>query len=76
MIYPINRVRETPLDEFTVVDVVRATLGVGPCEYILDVEGQGTAMCGRADLRHPRYPGGHLCGQAAEKPKGPRSRRS
>ena len=41
MIYPINRCRETPLEEFTVVDVVRATLGVGPCEYILDVEGQG-----------------------------------
>ena len=48
VIYPINRVRETPLDEFTVVDVVRATLGVGPCEYILDVEGQGAAMKGRA----------------------------
>lgn len=48
IIYPINRVRETPLDEFTVVDVVRATLGVGPCEYILDVEGQGAAMKGRA----------------------------
>ncbi len=48
VIYPINRVRETPLDEFTLVDVVRATLGVGPCEYILDVEGQGAAMKGRA----------------------------
>jgi hypothetical protein len=48
VIYPINRVRETPLDAFTVVDVVRATLGVGPCEYILDVEGQGAAMKGRA----------------------------
>ena len=48
VIYPINRVRETPLDEFTVVYVVRATLGVGPCEYILDVEGQGAAMRGRA----------------------------
>ncbi len=48
LIYPINRLRETPLDEFTVVDLVRATLGVGPCEYILDVEGQGTTMRGRA----------------------------
>ena len=48
LIYPIHRVRETPLDVFTVVDIVRATLGVGPCEYILDVEGQGTAMKGRA----------------------------
>ena len=48
LIDPINRSRETPLDEFSVVDVVRATLGVGPCEYILDVEGQGAAMRGRA----------------------------
>lgn len=48
LIYPINRLRETPLTDFTVVDVVRATLGVGPCEYILDVEGQGATMKGRA----------------------------
>ncbi len=48
LIYPINRVRATPLDQFTVVDVVRATLGVGPCEYILDVEGQGSQYKGRA----------------------------
>jgi len=48
LIYPINRVRTTPLDKFTVVDIMRGTLGVGPCEYILDVEGQGAAMKGRA----------------------------
>ena len=48
VIYPIQRAKETPLREFTVVDIVRATLGVGPCEYILDVEGQGTTMKGRA----------------------------
>jgi hypothetical protein len=48
LVYPINRVKETPLDRFTVVDLVRATLGVGPCEYILDVEGQGQAYKGRA----------------------------
>ncbi len=48
LIYPINRARTTPLDQFTVVDVVRATLGVGPCEYILDVEGQGATRKGRA----------------------------
>ena len=48
LVYPINRVKATPLDRFTVVDLVRATLGVGPCEYILDLEGQGTAMRGRA----------------------------
>jgi len=48
VIYPVNRVPGTPLREFTVVDVVRATLGVGPCEYILDVEGQGATRKGRA----------------------------
>ena len=48
MIYPIQRAKDTPLGEFTVVDMVRATLGVGPCEYILDVEGQGATRKGRA----------------------------
>ncbi|MCX5674469.1 MAG: hypothetical protein NTX87_05630, partial [Planctomycetota bacterium] len=46
--YPINRVAATPLETFTFVDIVRATLGVGPCEYILDVEGQGSHYVGRA----------------------------
>ena len=60
IIYPINRVKRTPLDAFTVVDIMRATLGVGPCEYILDVEGQPTTMKGRAtcatrDLLNPIY---------------------
>lgn len=50
LIYPINRVRATPLDRFTLVDAVRECLGVGPCEYVLDVEGQkkvarGAATC-------------------------------
>ena len=48
VIYPINRVRATSLRQYTVVDVVRATLGVGPCEYVLDVEGQGATMKGRS----------------------------
>ncbi len=48
LIYPIQRTKDTPLREFTVVDIVRATLGVGPCEYILDVEAQGATMKGRA----------------------------
>jgi hypothetical protein len=39
-LYPINRVKTTPPDQFTALDVMRSTLGVGPCEYILDVEGQ------------------------------------
>ncbi|MBM4019160.1 MAG: hypothetical protein FJ288_12675 [Planctomycetes bacterium] len=40
LVYPINRVGATPLETFTFTDIVRATLGVGPCEYVLDVEGQ------------------------------------
>ena len=40
LLYPINRTPATPLTTFTFVDIVRNTLGVGPCEYILDVEGQ------------------------------------
>ena len=47
LIYPVNRVGATPLEEFTVVDVMRSTLGVGPCEYILDVEGQKKTYQGR-----------------------------
>jgi hypothetical protein len=40
VLYPINRLSATPLTTFTFVDIMRATLGVGPCEYVLDVEGQ------------------------------------
>ena len=40
LVYPLNRVAATPLAAFTVVDLMRATLGVGPCQYVLDVEGQ------------------------------------
>ncbi len=47
LIYPINRVEATPLEEFTVVDIMRATMGVGPCEYILDIEGQKKNFEGR-----------------------------
>jgi hypothetical protein len=60
LIYPITRVESTPLDAYTVVDLVRATLGVGPCEYILDVEGHGwdwvgIATCGCRDKLMPIY---------------------
>lgn len=48
VLYPINRLQKTPLDRFTVVDVVRATMGMGPCEYVLDVEGQRAVMKGIA----------------------------
>ena len=60
IVYPINRAAATPLDAFTVVDIVRATLGVGPCQYVLDVEGQnatrkGRATCATRDTLNPIY---------------------
>ena len=48
ILYPVDRVRQTPLDRFPVVDIMRRTLGVGPCEYILDVENQHSHSKGRA----------------------------
>src|SRR5207247_8112029 len=58
--YPINRGKQTPLDAYTVVDVMRNTLGVGPCEHILDLEGQkseykGRATCAVRDTLTPIY---------------------
>jgi hypothetical protein len=37
--YPVDRDRATPLTVFCPVDVMRNALGVGPCQYILEVEG-------------------------------------
>jgi hypothetical protein len=48
LIYAINRLAETPVTWYTPVDIVRNTLGVGPCQYILDVEGQKQEHVGRA----------------------------
>jgi hypothetical protein len=42
LIYPLERGQNTPLTMFTPVDILRETLGTGPCEYILDREGVGT----------------------------------
>jgi hypothetical protein len=39
IIYPLGRVTATPLNVFTPIDLMRETLGQGPCEYILDVAG-------------------------------------
>ena len=60
LVYPINRVMETPLDKFTVVDVMRSTLDVGPCQHILDLEGQkseykGRSTCSVRDTLTPIY---------------------
>jgi hypothetical protein len=48
VVYPVNRVEATPLDAFTVIDLVRNTLGAGPCEYLLDLEGNRSEYKGRA----------------------------
>lgn len=39
LIYPLDRVQDTPLTAVLPTDVMRNTLGVGPCQYILAVEG-------------------------------------
>ena len=71
VIYPINRVKQTPLDAYTVVDVMRNTLGVGPCEHILDLEGQkaelkGRATCSVRDKLTPIYAAGRQVEQRGE----------
>jgi hypothetical protein len=71
VIYPIGRAPQTPMDTFTVVDLVRATLGVGPCEYVLDVEGQksqsrGRATCSARDTLNPIYKAGRQRAQRAK----------
>ncbi|MGB2821062.1 MAG: hypothetical protein WBF17_08775, partial [Phycisphaerae bacterium] len=59
IVYPIDRVKaapfRTPVEKLTIVDLVRMTLGVGPCRYILDLEGQkrnsqGVATCYARDV--------------------------
>lgn len=64
VIYPIDRLNNppfvTPLQKLTVVDLVRMTLGVGPCQYILDLEGQkrnsrGVATCYARDVINDIY---------------------
>ncbi|MBA4388970.1 MAG: hypothetical protein C0404_13395, partial [Verrucomicrobia bacterium] len=32
VIYPLDRTDKTPLDRFTVVDLMRQALGIGPCK--------------------------------------------
>jgi len=71
VVYPINRVKQTPLDVYTVVDVMRNTLGVGPCEHILDLEGQkseykGQATCSVRDILTPIYQNNRQKQQRAE----------
>ncbi|HRT95832.1 MAG TPA: hypothetical protein P5532_15490 [Planctomycetota bacterium] len=39
VIYPIDRTKATPLTTILPMDVMRNTLGVGPCQYVLQAEG-------------------------------------
>jgi hypothetical protein len=64
VIYPLDRAQtapfQTPLESLTVVDLMRLTLGVGPCQYILDLEGQkrnskGVATCYARDVINAIY---------------------
>lgn len=48
LIYALTRLAETPVQSYTPVDIVRNTLGVGPCQHLLDVEGQKQEHVGRA----------------------------
>ncbi len=55
ILFPLNRIPGTPPDLFTVVDFARNCLGMGPCDYILDLEGhkdqyKGRATCGVRDI--------------------------
>jgi len=74
IIYPIDRVTvtpfHTPIESLTVVDLVRMTLGVGPCQYILDLEGQkrnsrGVATCYGRDVINAIYERGTQLQQRA-----------
>ena len=42
IVYPVDRSRATPLAAFCPMDVMRNALGVGPCQYVLDMEGLGS----------------------------------
>lgn len=39
LVYPMDRDQATPLTTFCPMDVLRNTLGVGPCQYVLQTEG-------------------------------------
>lgn len=40
VVYPIDRDKETPLDvKLTITDIMRNSLGIGPCEQIIDAAG-------------------------------------
>ncbi len=52
IIYPLQRSKDTPPAVLTPSDIVMQTLGVGPCEYILDKEGAVWAFHGGKKKMH------------------------
>jgi hypothetical protein len=71
LLYPVNRVAETPPESYTVIDVARSTLGTGPCQYILDLDNQkssnkGYATCWTRDFLVGVYSKGGQKSQRAE----------
>jgi hypothetical protein len=68
VLYPLTRLAETPIEAYTPVDIVRNTLGVGPCQYLLDVEGQKQEHVGRATC-HVRTLLNEIYGSGQQKAK-------
>jgi hypothetical protein len=42
IVYPIERSEKTPLDALTVVDLMRNSMGIGPCEAVIDMVAAGS----------------------------------
>jgi hypothetical protein len=68
VIYPLTRLADTPVASYTPVDIVRNTLGVGPCQHLLDVEGQKQEHVGRATC-HVRTLLNEVYGKGLQKEK-------
>jgi hypothetical protein len=68
LIYALTRLAETPVQSYTPVDIVRNTLGVGPCQHLLDVEGQKQEHVGRATC-HVRTLLNEVYGRGEQKTK-------
>jgi len=71
VIYPANRVPETPPEAYSVLDIARNSLGAGPCEYILDLDNQrssnkGHATCWTRDFMVPIFTKGEQKAQQKE----------
>lgn len=61
--YPSDRITETPGNQLTITDLMRNSLGKGPCEYIMDVAGaanrnRGIFTCAFNAIILPLFAGG------------------